>query len=270
MTLIKHIVEKFEYFLGQLIGHKLSNPSGRVVIISSAHKVGSTWLFNMVADLGNMRRIRPPAQFNDAGTLIIDHGGLSSYFKFLYGNAIFKSHSNPPNREPDDNVRIVNIYRDPRDVIVSNIFYLTKLEPHLGGWNEDFRAMDEIEQIKYFIVNGDFSLSKLEKWSDFDGSFKIKYEDLLKDSFCELQKLFKWLGIIVKKDQIEKTIQNFSLRRMAEQKPDRSWFFRKGISGDWKNYFNAECAFLFKNSKNGRWNNLLLKMGYEQDENWSV
>jgi len=264
------MVEKIEYLIGLRVGHRLSHPLGKVVIISSAHKVGSTWLFNMVADLGKMRKIRPPSKFNVTGTLIIDNDDLSFYFNFIFGKAIFKSHSNPPLNEPNDNVKLVNIYRDPRDVIVSNIFYLAKLEPHLGGWNEEFRSMNEIERIKYFIVNGDFSLSKLEKWFDFEGSYKIKYEDLLKNSFFELQRLFKWLDIKVEADGIEKTIQNYSSKKMTEQKPDRSWFFRKGISGDWKNYFNAECAYMFKNAKNGRWNNLLLKMEYEEEKDWSV
>ena len=57
----------------------------------------------------------------------------------------------------------------------------------------------------------------------------------------------------------------------AQRQPgheDRNSFFRKGIKGDWKNYFDEKCIQTFKKSNSGRWNRLLVRMGYEKSENW--
>lgn len=40
--------------------------------------------------------------------------------------------------------------------------------------------------------------------------------------------------------------------------------FRKGVSGDWKNYFTTEHRKFFKE----KYNDLLVKLGYEKDDKW--
>lgn len=45
---------------------------------------------------------------------------------------------------------------------------------------------------------------------------------------------------------------------------DTHHHYRKGISGDWRNYFEPEHIAFFK----AHYNELLLKLGYEQDPDW--
>ncbi|WP_157054119.1 sulfotransferase domain-containing protein [Ruegeria sp. 6PALISEP08] len=40
--------------------------------------------------------------------------------------------------------------------------------------------------------------------------------------------------------------------------------YRKGVAGDWRNYFEDRHIDLFKE----RYNDCLLKLGYEEDEDW--
>jgi len=270
ITKIKHNFEKLEFYISKLLNRRCHNSRGLVVLVASAHKVGSTWLFKLVADLGNFRKISPPAKFRETGTLIIDKIDLSFYFNFLFGRCIFKSHSNPAPFEFNSNIKIVSIFRDPRDVIVSNIFYLDRLEPELGGWGPKFRDFSITQKIRHFIEHGEFSISKIEQWYNYQNCFQVRYENLLKDPRFEMQRLLQWIGIAVSKTHLEKTIQDLSFAKMKNSKPDRSWFFRKGVSSDWKNNFDPACVEQFKTAKNGRWNNLLFKMGYETDCNWTV
>lgn len=45
-------------------------------------------------------------------------------------------------------------------------------------------------------------------------------------------------------------------------------FLRKGIVGDWENYFDRDVVRAYKTEKEGRWNRLLVKMGYENTLDW--
>ena len=62
-------------------------------------------------------------------------------------------------------------------------------------------------------------------------------------------------------------------KKKTNRKPgheNKNSFFRKGVSGDWRNYFDSECVEFFRNEKQGRWNSILIKMGYENQPNWSL
>ena len=55
-------------------------------------------------------------------------------------------------------------------------------------------------------------------------------------------------------------------RRPGEERKEST--LRKGIVGDWKNYFDQECIVAFKTEQQGRWNSLLVEMSYEKILNW--
>lgn len=150
-----------------------------VVVVASAHRVRSTWLYGMLREAGHFRLVmnQNPTRFHETVTLLLEHE-LFDYLRRFKGYVIFKSHSYPVSADLANNVRFVTIYRDPRDVIISNIFYLAYLEEEKGGWGETFRKLSETERIKTFIKKGEFSLSRLEQWFRTPIAYKIKYEDL--------------------------------------------------------------------------------------------
>lgn len=51
-------------------------------------------------------------------------------------------------------------------------------------------------------------------------------------------------------------------RKRGEE--DVSCHFRKGVAGDWVNYFNQEHRSFFKE----KYNDMLIKLGYEKNSNW--
>ena len=63
------------------------------------------------------------------------------------------------------------------------------------------------------------------------------------------------------------SFESKSGRKPGQEKKDS--FLRKGVVGDWRNYFNEECVIAFKNEKERRWNRLLVEMGYESSLDWN-
>ena len=67
--------------------------------------------------------------------------------------------------------------------------------------------------------------------------------------------------------QIQTTLKNNSFENLAGNPrglEDIQNHYRKGISGDWRNYFTDTHKHLFKE----QWGELLIHLGYEQDTNW--
>ncbi|MGK7955891.1 MAG: sulfotransferase domain-containing protein [Crocosphaera sp.] len=147
----------------------------------------------------------------------------------------------------------------------------------------------------------------MENWNyTQDNVMEIKLEDLSQDSYGNFVDIFRFLGIISESRPTyqerwnhllaitSRTTQtklfgnpvvDVSLKKIPYEialgiiyenrfqrktkgrnvgEEDVKSHYRKGVAGDWKNHFNDEHIKLFKN-KYGR---LLIKLGYEKDENW--
>jgi hypothetical protein len=259
----KHI---WRHFKRLALGKRL------IVVVATAHKVGSTWLYSMLKSLGDFEVGSNfiSSEFLQSGTILLEPE-VFDYLRRLHRYVIFKSHSYPVSPELANNIKFVSIYRDPRDVIVSSIFYLAYLDEDKGGWGEKFRRLSETERITTFIKEGEFNLSRLEQWFRTPTAYKIRYEDLKKQPVRELEGILNYLGLVTDKKRIERVVSEHSFtsrtgRRPGEERKESA--LRKGIVGDWKNYFDQDCIVAFKTEQRGRWNSLLVEMSYEKMLNW--
>lgn len=92
---------------------------------------------------------------------------------------------------------------------------------------------------------------------------KVKFEDLIgarggaKDDIqlITILNIANFLDISISQDKI---------RKIRNTLWGKSSTFRKGIIGDWKNYFNQEHIQLYKE----KYGYELIKLGYENDLNW--
>lgn len=257
------------------IGNNI-NRTGQVVIIASAHKVGSTWLYDLVKTAFHFRTAYVPKELDDSGTntLKLDHSNIEKFLSTLHGRYIIKSHSFPTSPEKRGGAKIITIVRDPRDVIVSSAFYLANIPEEKGGWGKTYSLMGNKEKIKEVIKKGEFIIDRLEAWHRSQETLIIKYEDLLVNTEKQLESVKHFLEIDNCPDlDIRNAILANSFSAKAKGRTqgveDRKSFYRKGIAGDWKNYFTDEIIILFKQALEGRWNNLLLELGYEIDGDWS-
>ena len=116
---------------------------------------------------------------------------------------------------------------------------------------------------------------KNQNWSSFHTSYLsapnlhvVRYEDLLSDGPTQLLKTVEYLGLPSPLEQeLKETYTRFSFEaqttiKAGEERTDK--FLRKGISGDWKNYFTSEACAVF----NQFYGQTLIQLGYEEDHNW--
>ena len=169
-----------------------------------------------------------------------------------------------------------HIVRDPRDMIISGYFSHRYSHPIDNQWGREYL----VEYRKWLnsvpleigmmqeIAKG-ISLGHMSKWNYNDKNIiEIKFEDLITNPYKIFWKILDFLSIRIKKAKLKKIIKNNSFERFSrgrkkgEEKIESH--FRKGISGDWKNYFTKEHINFFKK----KWGHLLIQLGYEKNNNW--
>ncbi|WP_041328070.1 sulfotransferase domain-containing protein [Rubrobacter xylanophilus] len=178
---------------------------------------------------------------------------------------------------------VVVVWRDGRDVMVS--WYHQQLIPH--GLNElqVERSRRELPLDDYGDVRRNlpafieyaftrphdpaFSWSEfVRRWRDRKDAVHVRYEDLLRDTPGELRRVFRELtGERLSAERASAIAEEFSFERQARRRPgqeDRGSFLRKGVAGDWRNYFGPEARRVFDRYAGEE----LILLGYERDRSW--
>lgn len=176
-----------------------------------------------------------------------------------------------------------NIIRDPRDVVVSHVHYLTELAPnhiHHKIFMEGMSSFDE--RLNYSITGfvgvgpekktGQIDLSQLPDirsrltpflgWLDSEGVFNTRFETLVTETDITIRKMLEFAGERGFKFNMTQDEAVQSLKDKIN--PGKSPTFRSGKIGGWKQAFNDENKSIFKDLAG----DLLIQLGYEKDLNW--
>jgi len=164
------------------------------------------------------------------------------------------------------------IYRDPRDMLVSQVFFATDMyEEH--GMHKFYKSLHDFgERLNVAITGIDRDgLKMVSVKQRYEGVFQwleqphgmcIRFEDLVNNRDATLDAML---------DEVEKTGYEIPTPRrkalgilVAAIQPKKSHTFRLGKTGGWKEYFSEEHKKLFKEIAG----DLLVKLGYEEDNNW--
>ena len=164
------------------------------------------------------------------------------------------------------------IYRDPRDMLVSQVFFATDMhEEH--GMHAFYNSLPDFgERLKVAITGIDRDGLKMVsvrqryegvfEWLDQAHVMCIRFEDLINNRDSTLNSMF---------DEVEKTgykiptSREKALEILVEAiQPKKSHTFRSGKTGGWKEHFSEEHKKLFKEVSG----DLLIRLGYEKDNNW--
>lgn len=246
-----------------------------VVVLGSGHRVGSTWVTQMLEDLVcfeyefEYRRV-PKVCRGYSHTINLERPETYAYLRGLRGFRFFKTHSHLTWPDVPDHVRFISVFRDPRDVIVSTVFHLTNLGAHQGGFGAEQQALSHRDKILR-VLDNEYALERMEHWFRHEHVHQIRYENVKRQPAAELRRIVGFLGVDVAEDAIEQVVERHRFKRRSGRRPgqeDNTAFLRKGIVGDWQNYFDEVCCDTFKHAKNGRWNRLLLEMGYVSSLDW--
>lgn len=108
----------------------------------------------------------------------------------------------------------------------------------------------------------------VRQWHGFSGAVYVRYEDLLKSTVSELQRVVLELtGTYLKFERAAEIVEEFSFTRQTGRLPgveDKRSFMRKGVAGDWHNHFNHKACKMFDRLAG----NELILLGYERDNQW--
>jgi hypothetical protein len=163
------------------------------------------------------------------------------------------------------------IFRDPRDVVVSHVFYVTEMEPdhvHHAYYQSlpDFDARLKASILGRPDVNVEFPdiagrFAPYLGWLDQPSVMKIHFEDLIHERAGTLNRIIDHFLARVPL-QADRDLLLESLESSIN--PSKSPTFRSGKTGEWKKYFTQEHKQIFK----GVAGELLIKLGYEKDNDW--
>jgi hypothetical protein len=163
------------------------------------------------------------------------------------------------------------IFRDPRDVVVSHVFYVTDMEAsHVH--HAYYRSLPDFDARLYVSIVGrsdtDIEFPDIAErfapymeWLEPDEVLSIHFEHLIHDRAAVLSRIIDHFLTRVPL-QVPRQVMLDSLE--ASINPERSPTFRSGKTGEWKKYFTIEHKKIFKDVAG----DLLVQLGYEKSKDW--
>ncbi len=164
------------------------------------------------------------------------------------------------------------IYRDPRDMLVSQVFFATDMQEE-HGMHEYYKSLPDFDaRLKVAITgidrDGLYMVSVKQRytgvfeWLEQKHVMCIRFEDLIEARDAAHASML---------DEVEKTGYKIPTPRgkalaiLAEAiQPKKSRTFRSGKTGGWREHFTEEHKKLFKDVAG----NLLAELGYEKNNDW--
>lgn len=200
------------------------------------------------------------------------YGGLDSIFTKQRPGQILVSHlyykpeyvrSIAKNR-----VKCLFIIRDPRDIVISNVFYIMREKNH-----HLYRAVTSRttfqEKLQLLIAGSENEkIPPLTQFLNYflgwlgENHLVIRFEDLVNSTMDNdaqheaLDRIYRYLQINVDKEWLE----TLSQRMISTKSPT----YRKGATQQWKEIFDPGTKQLFKEVAG----DALIQYGYEDNYNW--
>jgi hypothetical protein len=168
----------------------------------------------------------------------------------------------------------VFVYRDPRDMIVSHVFYATQMHKGHGMhryYTETLQTMEErinaaiqgVEEPGAELSNIRLKYDAYLGWLDQPEVLCLRFESLILDRDAALGRLLDYLEERGFTPSVSREEAVAVLK--AAIAPKKSGTFRKGKPGNWQEHFTDANKALFKEVTG----DLLVRLGYEQDNDWA-
>ncbi len=163
------------------------------------------------------------------------------------------------------------IFRDPRDVVVSHVFYVTDMEArHVH--HAYYQALPDFDaRLRVSILgrpNVDIEFPNIAErfapyldWLNHPEVMAIHFEDLIEDRAATLTRIMEHFN-----KRVALTTPASKILEALETSinPKKSPTFRSGKTGEWKKHFSDEHKKIFKDAAG----DLLIKLEYEKNNDW--
>ena len=169
------------------------------------------------------------------------------------------------------------IFRDPRDVVLSHVFYVTDMAAHHVHHEYYMALPDFASRLNTSILgrpDGGVEFPNIAErfkpymdWLHHPEVLTIHFEDLIHDRAATLSRILDhFLACVPLQISSSKGIPRQLILDSLEASinPSRSPTFRSGKTGEWQKHFTEEHKRIFKDVAG----DLLVKLGYEKDNDW--
>jgi hypothetical protein len=150
--------------------------------------------------------------------------------------------------------KLLAIYRDGRDVVVSEKFFLA---------NEEGRTTS----LRDSVLDWRKKMEAHRRYAAEHGIYSCRYESLLANGEVTVKGILEFLDLPADRptvtDMLRRSSFKFTTGRDNGLEQSNS-FYRKGIAGDWVNRFSEADKNVFKELAG----DLLIDLGYEKNLDW--
>ena len=271
---------KVNYIINTPIDVSSKNDDISIFFIIGPPKSGTTWLHHILNNHPDVICFNETLNINASTPLELFEEEFNFFvpYSYLWKGLKAIGEKNPAITPRIDRLlsiyeklKIICIFRNPLDVFISRIFHEVNLyldgKIHLSIFDEKHFK----ELIKFTEGSREGSLSKevldiliqdfcmqtkavvelLPKYNSLKDRFLVvRYEDLIANFESEIERIFNFLNLNYNQDLISFIKENTSFRALSNRergKEDKRSFYRKGIVGDWANYFNiSEVKYILK------------------------
>jgi len=221
-----------------------------IILSVGMPRAGSGWHYNLIHDLmkttgcADAREIREQYHLQgiltevncNIGVLSLRRLGMVTVPALAGKTFVIKAHAGPTvwSRllSTIGLLRIIYIYRDPRDAMLSAYEYgqraLTKGRPNA------FSHLNDFEESRVFMED---YVRIWEKWHAEKGVLIARYEDLLRDYEAESTRLVEFLKIDGSRPEVQEVIESY---RPGKADGQQGLHFYKGKIGRFRESYSAE------------------------------
>jgi hypothetical protein len=174
-----------------------------------------------------------------------------------------------------------HVVRDPRDIVVSA--YFSHKYSHRIGWlsqeyRDQLKNLGDEEGLLLEMERRAPQFQDLAEW-DYDNPdvLELRAEEITRNPIREFGRVLAFLGVLAEDESSSGRLSLSGLTEILEKhsfsaktggrvpgEENVHSHYRKGVGGDWVNHFRPAHVSYFKE----KYNDLLLRLGYEQDPNW--
>ena len=242
----------------------------KIIFVAGLPKSGTTWLQKMLGMVpgSHVRPVYDPSRapfFHNVSPMVFDLMPAYSYsiikLHTKYTDYNFKTLVNKVGK-------FVVLYRDLRDMCISRYFHVLNQKDHRH--NKLYHTLSQEDSLFHCmnIVKNeyiDWVQGWHEKAKNNSNILEIRYEDLNSNVSETMKSILAFFDIPTDEDFLRK-IKETQLKKAVNLKESlaEGSTKRKGVVGDWKNYFNEDHKNYFKKIAGG----LLISLRYEKDLNW--
>ena len=235
-----------------------------LIICNGVFKSGSTWLHAIILEVLKVNKINltdVPIKYTnniDSPTTIVE-SRLSAFLdneNYIKSNYISKSHyylEKTIARDYDSNIHFFFAERDIKDAVVSHYHHLKKRYTFIRGFNMYYLFIGRLKAFEILDFNRRyiraFGKDNFFKYSDLKNNFEevaLKISSILNLKLLSSEEIL----LIKKNTSISKMRSNLSLGKTnyySKISKDRAGLIRKGVEGDWVNYFSIKQQNDIKN-----------------------